>query len=739
MGEWMVICKGFTDENNQVSEGYYAEIASDKGVEARFLFGDGFTENKEDIIKQAYDHIRVYMPEYDASEMDIRFVENVYYAYDKIFVNEGLDTGIEREDSTHKAEGFFTRVYDSINAVEQGDFIDEFTLAVGYEIEDLSDEAFIKGAVEHLRPTYLKSTQIGEKEQVDKMAENIDYGVEVVDEKGSFQRRIDVTDDYKTAIQLGNAINHDGKTLADNEFVRVVCVDYANGVGKETMKTFERDEPDANKLFNDVLEAVHCSVEPYKDETRGIEGYRIYDKELGAYRNYDGEDVVATSAEMVMDELDNFLEDSFYNDLVGELMDCGLVKKGEKLPNTLFDLYVHTVLLANEEADGEGMKFWNAHEKELAMVELICNRIDEVDLEIAASLGEKELSVQMSNEEASFSEYAVETVDSAGNFKQQVNVYTTYDEAVQLAIAIKNNQDAEEKLEAGESVRVVRIDYDEGGSEQNIETEIVFFAEEPKKEATEMTQERAEELFKKVLDSVHFSVEYSELAKGYVVLNTETNEYLGEGNVLVVDEEAVYNDLVEICYSAADVLEKLDTYIHMSCDCFIDDMIDELGNYSLGLNPSCEGVTLDSVLETVEKWKELPETCLEARFYQNHAEEIAMMDLIVNHIDKVDLDKLYEVAPYCIWNVNEKMFVQMQGEKGNDYKLVNAEEATTFYSKSDVFNISQMLNDTSKDCFVVLYDKPERAADKLHIRDDTKKIAAENAEKKKRKSDYERD
>ena len=92
MGEWMAICKGFTDENNQVSEGYYAEIASDEGVEARFLFGDGFTENKEDIIKQAYDHIRVYMPEYDASEMDIRFVEGVYYAYDKLFVNEGLDT-----------------------------------------------------------------------------------------------------------------------------------------------------------------------------------------------------------------------------------------------------------------------------------------------------------------------------------------------------------------------------------------------------------------------------------------------------------------------------------------------------------------------------------------------------------------------------------------------------------------------------------------------------------------------
>lgn len=168
MGNWISICRNFTDENNQLTKGYYAEIASDEGVKAHFLFGNAFAENEENVIKQAYDYIREYMPEYDASEINVRLVEGSYRAYGKIFVNEGFDAHIERELFAHitEMEGFVARAYDSLHAQEQGDFIDEFTLAVRYDIEELSDEAFIKGAIEYLRPTLMhKKEQVNTKQR----------------------------------------------------------------------------------------------------------------------------------------------------------------------------------------------------------------------------------------------------------------------------------------------------------------------------------------------------------------------------------------------------------------------------------------------------------------------------------------------------------------------------------------------------------------------------------------------
>ena len=211
---------------------------------------------------------------------------------------------------------------------------------------------------------------------------DFEYAVEITDNNGNFLQQVDVTAEYSTAASLGNILNHPyDDMLKDDENVRIVRIDYEDGeeVRKEVVKEFNRDEPDANELFMEVLEAVHCSIEPYKDE-EGIEGYRIYDEELNEYRGHEGEDVVATSAEMIMDELDAFIEDSFYEDLTDELESYGLVKEGETLPQSLAGLYVHIILLANEELDGEGMKFWDAHEEELDMVDLICNRIDEVDL-----------------------------------------------------------------------------------------------------------------------------------------------------------------------------------------------------------------------------------------------------------------------------------------------------------------------------------------------------------------------
>lgn len=212
-----------------------------------------------------------------------------------------------------------------------------------------------------------------------------EYAVEIADKTGETDRQIEAFDDYDKAVQLANAVNHDNDVLGNDEFVRVIRIDYEEGeeIGTDVMKAFDRNEPDANKLFNDVLEAVHCSIEPYKDEEEGVEGYRIYDEELGEYRSNLDEDVVATSAVMIMDELDAFTEDSFYDDLANELVEYGLADSRQELPHTLGELYVHIVLLANEELDGEGMKFWKAHEEELAMVDLICNRINEVDINIA--------------------------------------------------------------------------------------------------------------------------------------------------------------------------------------------------------------------------------------------------------------------------------------------------------------------------------------------------------------------
>ena len=213
---------------------------------------------------------------------------------------------------------------------------------------------------------------------------SFEYSVEITDTTGKFDRQVEVFDDYYKAVQLANAINHNNDVLGDNELVRVLRIGYIEETeaSLEVVKEFDRNEPDANKLFNDVLEAVHCSVKPYKDR-EGVEGYRVFDEELGEYRSHLDEDVAATSAVMVMDELDGFTESFFYDDLANKLVEYGLVDSRQELPHTLEKLYVHITLIANEELDGKGMKFWKAHEKILSMVDLICYRIDEVDINIA--------------------------------------------------------------------------------------------------------------------------------------------------------------------------------------------------------------------------------------------------------------------------------------------------------------------------------------------------------------------
>lgn len=231
-----------------------------------------------------------------------------------------------------------------------------------------------------------------------------EYAVEITDETGGFLRGVAKFDDYAKAAQYANAVNHDKDVLGDNEFVRVLYVEYYEGdeVGTNIAKDFERNEPDANELFADVLEAVHCSLDPCE------KGYLIYDREVDEYRENNGEDVVVTDAIGVAKELEAIIDDSFYNDLADKMKEDGLVKENEVLPQTLRELYIHIVLLANEEADGEGSKFWDKHEEELSMVSVICERIEEVDLALVCpenSLEQTKSKANESKKEKNGSEY----------------------------------------------------------------------------------------------------------------------------------------------------------------------------------------------------------------------------------------------------------------------------------------------------------------------------------------------
>lgn len=136
-------------------------------------------------------------------------------------------------------------------------------------------------------------------------------------------------------------------------------------------------EKNYNELFVQLLNTIHFNLEYCEEE----KGYHIYDTELCKYRDIDGIRVVAHSASEVVNVLTTFVEDSFINDLQNELQSYGLVTEQEELPETLYDLYVQITLFANEELDGNGAKFWDAHKKVIEMVELILYHIDEVNLD----------------------------------------------------------------------------------------------------------------------------------------------------------------------------------------------------------------------------------------------------------------------------------------------------------------------------------------------------------------------
>lgn len=173
---------------------------------------------------------------------------------------------------------------------------------------------------------------------------------------------------------------------------------------------------------------------------------------------------------------------------------------------------------------------------------------------------------------------------------------------------------------------------------------------------SEMKQERANELFQEVLDSLHFSLEYDERYGGYLVYDKETNEYRGEEHHNNPDAE---NAAMAVCHTPMDVMEELDGYVVSS---FVDDMTDELESYGLKKQTDVPQ-TIGDIVAMVQEWKNASEDTIEGRFYKDHAEEIAMMDLIANHISEVDLDTMYRseqtkpvvkrVAENIMWDVDE--------------------------------------------------------------------------------------
>lgn len=185
---------------------------------------------------------------------------------------------------------------------------------------------------------------------------------------------------------------------------------------------------------------------------------------------------------------------------------------------------------------------------------------------------------------------------------------------------------------------------------------------------SEMKQERVNELFQEVLDSLHFSLEYDERYGGYLVYDEEANEYRGEESYNNPDAE---NAAMAVCHTAMDVMEELDGYVVSS---FVDDMTDELESYGL-MKQENVPQTIGDIVAIVQEWENASKDSIEGKFYKDHAEEIAMMDLVANHISEVDLDTMYRS------DVQKEILHFLSDEdKMRDFKELTKEEFLQSYS-----------------------------------------------------------
>lgn len=212
-----------------------------------------------------------------------------------------------------------------------------------------------------------------------------EYAVEIANSDGKFERQVDVFSEYDEAVQYANIINHDADALLADEQVYVIRIDYnENGeeINTEPVRKFDRDERDANELFNEVLADVGFEIEAYNNGEE--KGYRLFDKQLKEYFSFEGEDVVVSSTVETMDVIDTFVYDSYHEDISNELAACGLIADKSEAKETLGALYEQMTYLIEANRDGKGAEFAENHKADLEALNFICNRIDEVDITEAA-------------------------------------------------------------------------------------------------------------------------------------------------------------------------------------------------------------------------------------------------------------------------------------------------------------------------------------------------------------------
>lgn len=140
-----------------------------------------------------------------------------------------------------------------------------------------------------------------------------------------------------------------------------------------------------------------------------------------------------------------------------------------------------------------------------------------------------------------------------------------------------------------------------------------------------MNIQKASEVFHDLINNIGFSLEYNKDLEGYLMYDTELGKYRG------YEEE----NEIDVAKTAFDVVEHLETFI---VDCLGNDLAHEMSDYGVVNSTIDVPYSLEGILNLVSEWKDEPVGTRKNEFYKNHAEDIERIDLIINHIDKVNLE-----------------------------------------------------------------------------------------------------
>lgn len=141
------------------------------------------------------------------------------------------------------------------------------------------------------------------------------------------------------------------------------------------------------------------------------------------------------------------------------------------------------------------------------------------------------------------------------------------------------------------------------------------------------TQNKWEKLFEEFLECVEFTL----------VKYKTTDEEYNPWRWGVRDRQyANLGDIESDRFSCAeDILDRMDTYI---TDYFYADLEDEISAYGVSLewrevpDGAEEWLLLRSDVEFVEKYK---------KYFDNHSWEFEVLDMIVNHVDEINLENIF--------------------------------------------------------------------------------------------------